>query len=374
MNIRRLFFIILSILLPNLSLLAQIDETEKPEYYQMEPYNDSLFVKIQEEVFIDPPDPKAEIIVDLRDQNNQTVSIKGALYPILSFTPETRAKIVTYPFKINLLDDINYGSVFTRVISKIKMSKLIEPPRKNQIASTLFYVNPFLQVYGWERFGIPFKDDLGISIGFGTPYSAPMETNFAEANIHILGFYGGAFTKMEPVIEPKFFKNPLIATTGYQVGYVIPLGNFFEFNYQKTVDNLKQDYIESIYNGDSSKLLKLMSGSYFNWEFRYPFRTLGSSRAKLYVAKYQNEIHLGYMGRELSLAGSTFDFRFDALVKTQDRKRQYALDILVQRVASGWGFSTLALGPSIVMANDKYGKFGFMTFFVNARLKVGTSL
>lgn len=355
-------------------ILAQTDETEKIEYYQMEPYNDSLFVKIQEEVFIDPPDPKAEIIVDLRDANNQTVSIKGALYPFLSFTPETRAKILTYPFKINLLDDINFGSVFTRVISRIKMSRLIEPPRKNQIASTLFYINPYLQVYGWERFGIPFKDDLGISLGFGTPYSAPLETNFAEANIHILGFYGGAFSNMEPLIQPKFYRNPLIATTGYQVGYVIPLGNFFEFNYQRTVTDLKESYIAEIYNGDSSKQLKIMKGSYFNWEFRYPFRTLGSSRAKLYVAKYQNEMHVGFMGRELSLAGSTFDFRFDALVQTQDRKHQYALDILVQRVASGWGFSTLALGPSIVMANDKNGKFGFMTFFVNARLKVGTSL
>lgn len=374
MNIRGILLLLLSLLLSNILLLAQTDETEKIEYYQMEPYNDSLFVKIQEEVFIDPPDPKAEIIVDLRDANNQTVSIKGALYPFLSFTPETRAKIMTYPFKINLLDDINFGSVFTRVLSKIKMSKIIEPPRKNQIASVLFYINPYLQVYGWERFGIPFKDDLGISIGFGTPYSAPLETNFAEANIHILGFYGGAFTNMEPLIQPKFFRNPLIATTGYQVGYVIPLGNFFEFNYQRTVEDLKNSYIAEIYNGDSSKQLKLMHGSYFNWEFRYPFRTLGSSRAKVYVAKYQNEIHVGYMGRELSLAGSTFDFRFDALVRTQDRRHQYALDIMVQRVASGWGFSTLALGPSIVMANDKDGKFGFMTFFVNARLKVGTSL
>lgn len=374
MNLRGILLIAIYLLIPNLVLLSQTDETEKIEYYQMEPYNDSLFVKIQEEVFIDPPDPKAEIIVDLRDQNNQTVSIKGALYPILSFSPETRAKIITYPFKINLLDDINFGSVFTRVISKIKMSKILEPPRKNQIASTLFYINPYLQVYGWERFGIPFKEDLGVSIGFGTPYSAPLETNFAEANLHLLGFYGGAFTNMETLIQPKFFRNPLIATTGYQVGYVIPLGNFFEFNYQRTVVDLKRSYLDEIMNGDSSKQLKTMKGSYFNWEFRYPFRTLGSSRAKIYVAKYQNEMHLGYMGRELSLAGSTFDFRFDALVSTQDRNHQYALDILVQRVASGWGFSSLALGPSIVLSNDKDGHFGFMTFFLNARLKVGTSL
>ncbi|MGE5402894.1 MAG: hypothetical protein ACM3S2_21050 [Ignavibacteriales bacterium] len=369
------YFLLLLLILPAFYSvsLAQTDETEKIEYYQMEPYNDSLFIKIQEEVFIDPPDPKAEIIVDIRDPNNQTVSIKGALYPFLSFTPETRAKILTYPFKLNLLDDINFGSVFTRVISKIKFAKVIEPPRKNQITSTLFYINPYLQVYGWERFGIPFKDDLGISVGFGTPYSGPMETNFAEANVHILGFYGGAFGGVAPIIKEKFYRNPLIATTGYQVGYVIPLGNFFEFNYQRTVVDLTDTYIAEVLD-NKDKRLKLMMGSYFNWEFRYPLRTLGSSRAKLYFAKYQNELHIGFMGRELSLAGSTFDFRFDALIHTNDRNHQYGIDILVQKVASSWGFSALALGPSVMLSNDDQGHFGFLTFFVNARLKVGTSL
>ena len=71
---------------------AQEDE-EKILYYQMEPLDDSLFIKIQEEVFIDPPDPKAEIIVDLRDANNQTVSIKGTLYPFLAFTQEQELRL-----------------------------------------------------------------------------------------------------------------------------------------------------------------------------------------------------------------------------------------------------------------------------------------
>ena len=62
-------------------------EGEQILYFQMEPFDDSLFIKIQTEVFIDPPDPKAEIIADLRDANNQTLSIKGALYPFLAFTP-----------------------------------------------------------------------------------------------------------------------------------------------------------------------------------------------------------------------------------------------------------------------------------------------
>jgi hypothetical protein len=107
--------IVIIALLPLMYIEAQAEDEEKILFYQMEPFDDSLFIKIQEEFFIDPPDPKSEIIVDLRDQNNQTVSIKGTLYPLLALTPETRAKIVTYPFKINLEENIHYGSVLPRV-------------------------------------------------------------------------------------------------------------------------------------------------------------------------------------------------------------------------------------------------------------------
>ena len=74
----------------------------------------SLFIQIQEELFIDPPDPKAEIVVDLRNATNQTISVKGSLYPFLAIKPETRARIITYPFKLNLEETINYGSLFTQ--------------------------------------------------------------------------------------------------------------------------------------------------------------------------------------------------------------------------------------------------------------------
>jgi hypothetical protein len=53
-------------------------DEEQVNYFQMEPLDDSLFIYIQIELFIEPPDPKAEIIADLRDPNNQTISIKGA--------------------------------------------------------------------------------------------------------------------------------------------------------------------------------------------------------------------------------------------------------------------------------------------------------
>ena len=68
----------------------------------MEPLDDSLFVLIQENLFIDPPDPKAEIIVDLRDTKNRTIQVASRLYPLLALNEELRARVITFPYKINL--------------------------------------------------------------------------------------------------------------------------------------------------------------------------------------------------------------------------------------------------------------------------------
>ncbi len=353
------------------------EEEEKIVYYQMEPLDDSLFIKIQSEVFIEPPDPKAEIIVDLRDANNQTVSIKGTLYPFLAFAPETRAKIITYPFKINLEETINYGSVFTRVISKMKIRNLFSPPSLTQISSTLGYINPFLQLFGGERFGIPFKQDLGLSFGLGTPYSGPLETNFVEADLHLLGIYGGVFSSLEELTQLKKQNNQnnLYTPFGYQVGYTFPLGNFFEFSYMRTTSIPSKDKLQLYHQYDTAGFqAKVLDGGYFNWELRYPVRIFGSTRGKFYVAKYVNELHVGYTGRELSLAGSTFDFRFDGMLNSDIRNQQYVIDLLVQRIGENWAFSSFALGPSVVLSTRDNNKFGIITFFFNFRLKVGSSL
>ncbi len=96
---------------------TKAQEEEPVNYYQMEPLDDSLFIQIQTELYIDPPDPKAEIIVDLRDANNQTISIKGTLYPFLALTPETRAKVVTFPLKL-IWKKILITGVFSHVYLK----------------------------------------------------------------------------------------------------------------------------------------------------------------------------------------------------------------------------------------------------------------
>ena len=130
-------FLLVSALFVFSSPIIQAQDEEEPiVYFQMEPLDDSLFIQIQTELFIDPPDPKAEIIADLRDANNQTISIKGALYPFLALDAQTRARVITYPFKINLEEDIHFGSVFSRVIEKIRISKVLDPPTLSQISPT----------------------------------------------------------------------------------------------------------------------------------------------------------------------------------------------------------------------------------------------
>ena len=372
-----LVIIIITVILPLGSILSQEEEEERIMFYQMEPFDDSLFIKIQEELFIDPPDPKAEIIVDLRDATNQTVSIKGVLYPLLALAPETRAHIITYPFKLNLEENINYGSVFTRVFERMRVNKLFSPPTVTQISPSLGYINPFLQAFGGERFGLPIKNDLGISLGFGTPYSGVLETNFLEFNFHLLGLYGGIFAKIDELteIKQKNNHNNLYTTSGFQIGYTIPLGNFFQVSYMDAVEKLSEAGFQKYTKHNTEEYqAKILTGSYFNWEFRYPVSIMGSTRAKFYVAQYVKEWHIGLTGRELSFAGSTFDLRIDVMPHSDVRQPQYVLDVLIQKIAQAWAFSSFALGPSVVFSTTDDGGFGIISIFANLRLKVGTSL
>ncbi|MBK7500259.1 MAG: hypothetical protein IPI19_14525 [Ignavibacteriales bacterium] len=224
-------FLTLVFLLGFNSIFAQ-EEEEQIRYYQMEPLDDSLFINIQSALFIDPPDPKAEIVVDLRDANNQTISIKSVLYPFLAVPPELRARIITYPFKLNLEEDINYGSVFTRVFQKIRISKVAQPPTKMQISPTLGYINPFFQLQGGERLGLSLKQDVGLSLGVGTPYSGALETNMMEVNFHILGVRAGIFSHIDAMIEAVKTQNHnnTIFSEGYQFNYVLPFGNFLNLD------------------------------------------------------------------------------------------------------------------------------------------------
>ena len=143
----------------------------------------------------------------------------------------------------------------------------------------------------------------------------------------------------------------------------------------KLLTRLRESEIMKFRENDTEKYkVKILTGSYMNWEFRYPLSLLGSTRAKYMCAKYFDELHIGFNGRELSLAGSTFDFRFDAMPTSDERQPQYVLEFLVQKIAESWGFSAISLGPSLIFSKDTKGNGAVISFLLNIRLKVGTSL
>ena len=384
----RLFLLTLLVIIGSSFLSFAQDDEEIIVYFQMEPLDDSLFIEIQQQLFIDPPDPKAEIIVDLRNTNDQTISIKSTLYPLLALTPEIRAKIITYPFKLNLEESVNYGSVFTNVVEKIKLKNVFNPPSKFQISPTLGYINPFFQLFGGERFGWAIKKDIGLSFGVGTEYSGPLETNYTEAGFHILGFYAGACNSVDPLIEfrDKQNHNNILITQGFRFSYVIPFGNFFEVGFLSANNFSKTQYnkytqtgsykTNIILNADSTVRYQayFVEGDFITFELRYPLQVLGSTRGKFYIADFLDEWHIGYSGRELALAGSVFDFRFDAMVSSPVRQPQYVFDIIVQKIFDYWGFSSIAIGPSGVIGTLDDGSTGLLSMFFNIRFKLGTSL
>jgi len=378
MKIISIFLAIFFSLISLNTMEAQSDD-EPILYYQMEPLDDSLFVLIQEKLFIDPPDPKAEVVVDIRDTKNRTIQVKGLLYPLIALPEEVRARVVTFPFKIDLQDNINYTTVFTNVVDKMKFGKISSPPTKTQISANMGYINPYLQLFGGERFGLPIKKDIGLSMGLGTPYSGPMESDLVEANFHILGFRVGMFAVIDAFTKLKESNNHnnLYGAEGVQIAYVLPFGNFFEISYHKVTtevpDNVVASHLENTAN-DFGYTPKIMTDSYVNWEFRYPLRILGATRGKFYTARYLNEWHVGFTGRELSLAGSTFDLRIDAMLKSDVRNPQYLIDISVQRILESWGFSSFSLGPSAIFSKTDTGNFGVTGILFNMRIKVGTSL
>ena len=372
----------------NTILFAQ-EEEEPILYYQMEPLDDSLFIHIQEELFIDPPDPKAEIVVDVRNATDQTISVKGSLYPLLALKPETRARILTYPFKLNLEETIGYTSIFTRIIEKLRFNNILDPPTVFQISPTLGYINPYIQIMGGERFGIPLKKDIGLSIGFGTPYSGALETNYTDVSFHILGVRAGMFMGVDAMTDIKGSNNHnnLFVTDGIQMAYTIPFGNFFEIGYLSTSSDfsasLLRKYLENTVNKDNIVLnpdgtIKyqpyLLQGGFLNWELRYPVKVLGATRSKFYFARFIDELHAGFMGRELTLAGSVFDLRMDYMFNSPVRNNQFVMDISIQKIFDYWAYSSIALGPSVIVTNLKGGGIGLSSIFVNIRIKVGNSL
>lgn len=56
------------------------------------------------------------------------------------------------------------------------------------------------------------------------------------------------------------------------------------------------------------------------------------------------------------------------------RSNQFVMDISIQKIFDYWAYSSIALGPSVIVTNLKGGGIGLSSIFVNIRIKVGNSL
>jgi len=382
------------------SVNAQQEESDNPttwKYFRIlaRAQDDSVFIKVQDQLGISPLLESYNLVVNVMDPNpnNQYVVIGDELDPSSQraswsqLTPDVQGKLLgwTGSNKENLNQKkLNYGSVFLDVFKSIKVKDVIAPPRRSRdIRGTTAYINPYFQFFGGDPVGLPLKGSLGFSFGTGTPYSFPLETDLVGADFHILGAYIGVNTRIKELttrikdnesssLGGNSFNNIYAPNIMLNVGYHIPFGNFFEIGYHTTIDtgtpDLPKTYINTV-TGEEMKNNVLL-GSYFNFMFSYPFRTFGSTRAKVYAGKYLGETHIGFTGREMRLAGSVFDTRIDATL-AGIRNFQIAMDIMISQIGEGFALSSFAIGPSIRLSKLTDDTFGVLTVAANIRFKLG---
>lgn len=366
--------------------------------------DDSVFVRIQDEMAVDPKLSTFTVIVNVSDAdpNNHYVVIGEETDPTKiqvswnNITKPVQQKLLNWsaPNKINLAQKkYNYISVFVEALKRIKIKEVLSPPKKErEILNTTAYINPYLNFFGGEPLGIPLKKSFGFSFQLGTPYSGPLETDLIAANFHLLGAKVGVTTRIKELVrkrdagatsgekESTFgnYNNIFTPKLGLQASYVLPFGNFLEASFFSVLDSgdydpplLVKNNLDTITNGRYMPNIYIAKGSYFNFEFRYPIRTFGSTRAKIYIAKYFGEFHAGYSAREIRLAGSVFDLRMDYTFSNARRNWQFLWEAYVSNISESFGLSSFAIGPSIRLTKTPNGQFGVVTAMVNARLKIG---
>ncbi len=366
--------------------------------------DDSVFVKIQDEMAMDPKLSSFTLIVNVSDAdpNNHYVVIgeeTDAAKIQMSWSQiskPVRDKLLNWSStnKINLQQKkYNYVSVFTDVLKNIKFKDVIGPPKKErEILSTTGYINPYLNFFGGDPLGIPIKKSFGFSFFLGTPYSGPLETDIVGANFHLLGAKVGVSTRIKELVRKRDagatsnektstfgnYNNIFTPKLGLQASYVIPFGNFLEVGYYAVLDSGDYDpplLVPNNYNPEESgpymKNHVIVTQGFFNFELRYPIRTFGSTRAKIYVAQFLGEFHAGYMGRELRIGGSVFDLRMDYTFSSQKRNWQFLWEAYVSNISESFGLSSFALGPSIRITQGPNNSLTVVTAMLNARFKLG---
>jgi len=400
-----IFITAISMLFPAVLLGQQEDDPDNPrtwKYFRIfaRADDDSIFSVIQDDMGIDPKLESFTIVVNISDMN--------ALNNYVTLGDESDPNALRFPWsqlsrkvqeglrnwsgtnKENLNQKkLDYASVFIDVIRQIKIKEAVAPPKKERsIRSTTAYINPYLQLFGGERLGIPIKRSIGFTFGVGTKYSGPFESDQMSIGFNMLGVnisylanidnfnshsLGSDSVEFMPWVQHNNIYNPSHAV---ELSYVIPLGNFLEVGTLneikvKGVDPAGPRYI-FYERGDRSKPMpnNILKGNYFNAEFRYPFRLFSATRSFVYVAYYANEVNIGLTTRESRLAGAVFDFRANAVLP-KVRNFQLLLEIMVSNIGEGFALNSFALGPSIRLSKRDSGKFGLITGFFNVRFKLG---
>lgn len=401
-----IFFLITAINFFNpAEVFSQVEREDDPrswKYFRIlaRAQDDSVFIKLQDELNIDPKLESYIIVVNILDPApiNQYVTIGDETSPDASrylwsdLSKPVQNALLNWSGsnKENLNKKrLTYSSVFLDVIRKIKIKDAIAPPaRERDILSTTAYINPYLQAFGGDPLGVPIKRSVGFSFQFGTPYSGPLETDIVGAAFHILGLSVGITTRFKEFVlkrsdgdlEEVFpsqnlanYNNLFAPAIGLEFSYVIPFGNFFEIGYFTTIDSGKSDPPQNVLNTATNRLMpnNVISGNYTNFEFRYPFRTFGSTRSKLYFGQRFGEFHLGFLGREMRLAGSQFDIRMDATFGSRKRNFQFLFETMIANLGEGFALSSFAIGPSVRLGTKENNKFGFHTILLNMRIKIG---
>jgi hypothetical protein len=403
-----LFGVICLLLTSNVKLFSQEVIESDPKTYKYfkilaSTDDDSMFVKVQDEMSIDPKMSTFSLVVNISDPNPENHYIvfgdetdaTAIRQSWSTISKPIQQKLIgwTATNKTNLQQDkLNYISVFTKVLKGIKFKDVISPPKlEREILSTTAYINPYLNFFGGEALGVPIKKSFGFSFQLGTPYSGPLETDIVGGGFHLLGAKIAIHTRIKELVRKRDngatvgeksgtfsnYNNIFTPKLGLSASYVIPFGNFLEVGYFTTLDSGDYDpplLVKNNYDTSRGPYMPnnvIVSQSFFNWEFRYPLRTFGSTRAKIYVAQYLGEFHAGYFGRELRIAGSVFDLRMDYTFSSQKRNWQFLWEAYISNIGESFGLNSFALGPSIRITKGPNNGLTVVTAMLNARFKMG---
>ncbi|MEO8664680.1 MAG: hypothetical protein ABI462_04210 [Ignavibacteria bacterium] len=258
------------------------------------------------------------------------------------------------------------------------------------LSSLDYYVNPYFQAFGGDPVGIPiaYGSGVGLTVGFGTPYSGPMETDFVKGGLHFALFEVAVTGRVKEFVlkyaantnKTEDFRNTWLGNwnniftphLGMEFAIEIPV---FRLSYFATIDTL-QDVTDNpiiVRNEVTGEPMKnnVVRGEYFGFEIRTPNLIFyNSTRAKFYFAKQFGEYHLGYTGREMKVDDFIFDLRIDA---TFAGKRDFQLltELYLDSPWQGFANKAFGIGPSFRFGETPSNNFGLISAFINARIKIG---